>query len=87
VVKFARILIVAPLLLVPLHFAWHFLVVDDCLDRGGAYNYLQRICVTEGEGPEPYLPYYQAFAPQLLIAALSIVIGFILKRRGSSATK
>jgi hypothetical protein len=81
VARLARILILAPILLVPLHFAWHFLVVDDCLDGSGAYDYVQRVCITEGEGPVPHLPYYRAFAPELILAALSVLIGVVLKRR------
>lgn len=67
-----------PIAGVVVHFAGRFLLVDGCLDAGGAFDYPRGLCVTEGEGSLPYVPYHRQFGVELLVSLAFSLVGLVM---------
>ena len=54
------------------HRARHFVRVDSCLDRGGAYDYEREACITDGSGPPTFrvISYRERFPAQARVGVV-----------------
>lgn len=85
--KLGLLLLILPPLALMAGYMMEQAEVDACLDTGGAWNYLERLCVQSAEsGNLPFVPFMQRYPIMvnggMLLAVLGLVFCMVGLYRG-----
>lgn len=70
------VMIIAPIIVLVLHYSKHFLDVDTCLDAGKIYDYIAADCRSD-LNQLPYVPYSERYSWLLVSVAATIGLGLL----------